>query len=422
LEQVITVSQVNRYIKLKMDHDSKISDIYISGEISNFVCHSKSGHFYFTLKDEEASIKAVMFKQNSSGVKFTPQNGMKVIVRGQISVYERDGIYQIYVTEMIVDGAGNLALAFEQLKEKLKNEGLFDEKYKKSLPQYPDKIGIITSLTGAALQDMLNVFSRRYPICELVIYPAVVQGENAAKSVISGLKYFLENKVDIIIIARGGGSAEDLWCFNDEDLAREIFKCNTPVVSGIGHEIDFTIADFVSDLRAPTPSAAAEVCTPDINSLKYSILNLYDRCQGIVDKKIEYFSEKIYNLENRPCLKNAEFYLQSMREKLNFLSNRPCLNNPCVLVDKYKNDVSLLYSKLCATYENCQIKRKANFAANVAKLDALSPLKVLSRGYTFVTQNNKTVTFSDLKVKDEISIRFFDGCADAKIISKDEGK
>ena len=420
MEQVITVSQVNRYIKLKLDGDPRLSDILISGEISNFVCHSKSGHFYFSLKDEESSIKAVMFRQNSIKIKLLPQNGQKVIVRGQISAYERDGIYQIYVTDIIFDGEGTLALAFEKLKQKLLDEGLFDDIHKKKLPQYPEKIGLITSPTGAALQDMLNVFSRRYPICELLIYPAIVQGDSAAKSVTDGIEYFSQNPVDVIIIARGGGSAEDLWCFNDESLARKIFDCKTPVVSGIGHEIDFTIADFVADLRAPTPSAAAEICVPDINSIKYNISSLFEKCERNVLKKIDYAKETVLNFKNRPCLKNTQFYLNSMKDKLDALSNRPCISNPDKLLEAYRTNLSLLSNHLAVSKDKDYTKRKGEFASLSAKLDALSPLKVLSRGYSVVTKDSNTVSFKQIEKDDDVTIRFVDGVATAKITSKQE--
>ena len=421
MEQVITVSQVNKYLKLKMDHDVRLSDIYISGEISNFTNHSKSGHFYFSLKDESSAIKAVMFRQHSCNVKFTPKDGQKVIVRGQVSVFERDGIYQVYVTEIVPDGAGTLALAFEELKEKLKNEGLFDEKHKKSLPLYPEKIGIVTSPTGAAVQDMLNVFKRRYPLCELVIYPALVQGDNAAKTITDGIKYFyLKNMVDVIIIARGGGSAEDLWCFNDEALAREIYASHIPVVSAVGHETDFTIADFVSDLRAPTPSAAAELCTPDINSLRYNLSEFSDRSEALIKSRLEMFSKQLEYFENRPCLKNAEYYLKSMKDKLLSLMSRPCISRTDTLFDNQKTKLIQLNDKLNSATEKIYFENKAKLLSLAAKLDALSPLKVLTRGYSFVTKQDKLVSCKSLSPDDEVSVRFYDGTAQAKILTKTE--
>jgi len=423
LEQVITVSQVNKYLKLKMDHDVRLNDIYIGGEISNFTNHIKSGHFYFSLKDEESAVKAVMFRQHSSKVKFTPKDGQKVIVRGQVSVFERDGIYQIYVAEMIPDGAGNLALAFEELKEKLKNEGLFEESHKKPLPAYPEKIGIVTSPTGAALQDMLNIFGRRYPLCELIIYPALVQGDGAAKSIIDGIKYFSsKNEVDIIIISRGGGSAEDLWCFNDETLAREIYASDIPVVSGVGHETDFTIADFAADLRAPTPSAAAELCTPDINSLRYQLSELFEKSELLIKRKLSSSAQNLSLLESRPCLKNSEFYLQSMREKLKSFLSRPCLSKPNELFEKQKTNLNLLNDRIYTITERLNLEKRAQLSGLASKLDALSPLKVLTRGFSVVTKQDVPVTAKTLLTDDLISIHFYDGTAQARVTSINESR
>ncbi len=421
MEQVISVSQVNKYLKLKMDHDVRLSDIYIGGEISNFTNHVKSGHFYFSLKDSESIIKAVMFRQYASDVKFTPKDGQKVIVRGQVSVFERDGIYQIYVTEMQPDGAGNLALAFEELKEKLKVEGIFDDRHKKPLPSYPEKIGIVTSPTGAAIQDMLNIFKRRYPLCELVLYPALVQGENAAKTVINGIRYFNNiEKVDVIIIGRGGGSAEELWCFNDEMLAREIYASEIPVVSAVGHETDFTISDFSADLRAPTPSAAAELCTPDINTLLFRVSELSQKLNSVIENKLSYYNEKIHNLENRPCLSDVQFYIDNMRSKLNFFLSRPCLSKPEELFEKQKTRLNQNISAVSALSEQLLYKRRFELVNYASKLDGLSPLKVLTRGFSAVTKDKNIVTAKGLSAGDEISILFHDGTADARVTSVKE--
>ena len=421
MEQVISVSQVNKYLKLKMDHDVRLSDIYIGGEISNFTNHVKSGHFYFSLKDSESIIKAVMFRQYASNVKFTPKDGQKVIVRGQVSVFERDGIYQIYVTEMQPDGAGNLALAFEELKEKLKAEGIFDDRHKKPLPSYPEKIGIVTSPTGAAIQDMLNIFKRRYPLCELVLYPALVQGENAAKTVIDGIKYFNNiEKVDVIIIGRGGGSAEELWCFNDEMLAREIYASEIPVVSAVGHETDFTISDFAADLRAPTPSAAAELCTPDINTLLFRVSELSQKLNSVIENKLSYYNEKIHNLENRPCLSDVQFYIDNMRSRLNFFLSRPCLSKPEELFEKQKTRLNQNISAVSVLSEQLLYKRRLELVNCASKLDGLSPLKVLTRGFSAVTKDKNIVTAKGLSAGDEISILFHDGTADARVTSVKE--
>ncbi|MBQ8869392.1 MAG: exodeoxyribonuclease VII large subunit [Oscillospiraceae bacterium] len=421
MEQVISVSQVNKYLKLKMDHDVRLSDIYIGGEISNFTNHLKSGHFYFSLKDSESIIKAVMFRQHASNVKFTPKDGQNVIVRGQVSVFERDGIYQIYVTEMLPDGAGNLALAFEELKEKLKAEGIFDEGHKKPLPSYPEKIGIVTSPTGAAIQDMLNIFGRRYPLCHIVLYPALVQGESAAKTIIDGIKYFNNNeKVDVIIIGRGGGSAEELWCFNDEALAREIYASEIPIVSAVGHETDFTISDFAADLRAPTPSAAAELCTPDINTLLFCVSELSQKLNSVIENKLSYYSEKIHNLENRPCLNDVQFYIDNMRSKLNFFLSRPCLSRPEELFEKQKIKLSKNVSSVSALSQQLLHKKRLELVNYASKLDGLSPLKVLTRGFSVVTKDKNTVTANGLSAGDEISILFHDGTADVRVTSVKE--
>ncbi len=418
MNQAITVSQLNRYIKLKIDHDIKLNDICIIGEISNFKNHVKTGHFYFSLKDEESIVKVVMFFQNACKVKFTPSDGMRVVISGKVSVYERDGSYQIYATEMIPDGAGDLALAFEQLKEKLKNEGLFDEAHKKSLPEYPEKIGIITSPTGAAVQDMLNIFTRRFPMCSLVLYPALVQGDNAAKSMIDGLNHFEQSeKVDIIVIGRGGGSVEDLWCFNNEALARAIFACKTPVVSCVGHETDFTIADFVADLRAPTPSAAAELCVPDSNTVRFRLSELSQRSTNLISGKIEILSDRVIGYLQRPCLKDADFHIANLRNRLSALSQRPCLTKPELLYSERQLKLKNISGNLLASMKNHEIKLNAKLSENAAKIDALSPLKVLSRGYGLVTKDNKPVTAKKLENNDEITLNFADGSANARVIS-----
>ena len=283
---VLTVSQLNFYIKSILDSDANLENIFLTGEISNFTDHYQSGHFYFSLKDNKSVVKAIMFAGFARRVKFRPQNGMKVIVRGRVTVYETSGVYQVYVEDMQPDGVGALNLAFEQLKEKLLKEGLFDTKTKKSLPKYPQKVGVITSETGAVFWDIQNVMKRRFPLAEIVFQPVLVQGEGAAEQIIGAIKEFNEDALcDVLIVARGGGSIEDLWAFNDENLARAIADSKIPIVSAVGHETDFTICDFVADLRAPTPSAAAELVVPDaqklISDLEYltSYVNSLMRCR-----------------------------------------------------------------------------------------------------------------------------------------------
>ena len=418
MNQAITVSQLNRYIKLKIDHDVKLNDICIVGEISNFKNHIKTGHFYFSLKDDESVVKAVMFRHNACNVKFALRDGMRIVIKGQVSVYERDGAYQIYVTEIIPDGAGNLALAFEQLKEKLENEGLFDTKHKKSLPEYPEKIGIITSPTGAAVQDMLNIFTRRFPVCNLVLYPSLVQGDNAVRTMIDGLNHFEQNeKVDVIVIGRGGGSTEDLWCFNDEMLARAIFACKTPVVSCVGHETDFTIADFVADLRAPTPSAAAELCVPDSNTVRFRLSELSQRSISLFKGKIDILSDRVKWYSQRPCLKDADFHIHNLRNRLFALLQRPCLSKPEFICYDRLLKLNFVSENLISSMKNYELRLNVKLSENAAKINALSPLKVLSRGYGLVTKDKQTVTALNLETNDEITINFADGIANAKVIS-----
>ncbi len=389
----LTVSQLNEYVGAIIDSAELLSDIYIKGEISNFVNHYKSGHCYFTLKDSGGNLKAVMFRSNASRVPFVPENGMKVTAHGRISVYERDGIYQLYCDELIPDGIGALYLAFEQLKEKLLAEGIFDEQHKKPIPKYPKKIGIVTSPTGAAIADLLNILQRRYPICEIELYPALVQGQGAPRSLINGLYYF-ENKVDTIIIGRGGGSIEDLWAFNDEALARAIFKCKTPIISAVGHEIDFTISDFVADLRAPTPSAAAELAVPDKNELKAYLQAIERSLDFAISSSVSHYSDKIKAIAEKNIFKSPEFYLDKKRTDL--------LNIEMSFYGAFEKDIST----------------KRNSVSNIsAKLLALNPLAVLSRGYSAVYASDKTVVSSVKHVKpgDEIYLEMHDGTANATV-------
>lgn len=391
---VITVSQVNRYIKALMDESVPLRNIYISGEISNFKHYFSSGHMYFTLKDENSQLKAVMFSSNAKLLKFTPENGMKVICCGRISVYEKNGEYQLYVDDMQPDGIGALNLAFEQLKEKLFKEGVCDDEIKKPLPQFPKKIGVVTSNIGAAVEDIKNITGRRYPLAEIVIAPTVVQGDNAPADIVKSIR-LLDNMadIDVIIVGRGGGSIEDLWAFNTEEVARAVISCKTPVVSAVGHETDFTICDFVSDLRAPTPSAAAELVCPDINALanQLSVLksSLFNYINIIVDANMQYVSE---------------------------LTHCPVLENYDAVISAYKDNVDVLETRLKDAL-SYNIENKSFMLSVLAgKLNALSPLAVLARGYSAVQKNNGIIkSVSQIKENDEIHIKFFDGNAICKV-------
>lgn len=391
MSSLLTVSQLNRYIAFRMKEDKQLKGILISGEISNFTNHAKSGHLYFTLKDSTSSIKAVMFASAASRLNFVPSSGMKVIISANVQVFERDGIYQLYVNDMQPDGIGALYVAFEQLKERLSAEGLFDESIKKPLPEFPTKIGIVTSIEAAALQDMLNIISRRYPIAEIVIYPCLVQGANAPESICSALKRADDGENDIIIVGRGGGSLEDLMAFNSESVARTIFNCETPVISAVGHETDTTIADFAADLRAPTPSAAAELAVPELSTLK-NFLNA---------------SQKV--LEKRLIDKTVFLRLQLSNRERSLVSAKP--------ENRIENSRKILDERKHRLQELLKIKtelKSAALNAKISALDNLSPIKIMMRGYSLVYKDDKLVHSSlELKTGDNISVKLHDGEVEA---------
>ena len=384
---ILTVTQVNKYIKSVFDADLNLQSVFISGEISNFVNH-RSGHYYLTLKDDGAEIKSVMFRSANAKLKFLPENGMKVVCKGRISVYETSGAYQLYIDNMIPDGSGALNLAFEQLKERLEKEGLFDSAHKKPVPEYPKKVGVITSPTGAAVQDIKNVLSRRYPLAEMIFYPALVQGDGAADDIVNAIKYFNKfNLADVLIVGRGGGSIEDLWAFNEEALARSIYESDIPVISAVGHETDFTICDFVADLRAPTPSAAAELAVPDI-------------------------STELRRLNNqKSLLLNLSLsYTDNLRIMLSVLNNQLEKRSPQTFVNDYRVRCDKAEIKIENSAAAFLLESRKNFSAVCAKLDALSPLKILSRGFAAVSKNGEAVISSTKLVKgDKINVVFSDG-------------
>lgn len=384
---ILTVTQVNKYIKSVFDADLNLQSVFISGEISNFVNH-RSGHFYLTLKDDGAEIKSVMFRSANAKLKFLPENGMKVVCKGRISVYETSGAYQLYIDNMIPDGSGALNLAFEQLKERLEKEGLFDAAHKKPVPEYPKKVGVITSPTGAAVQDIKNVLSRRYPFAEMIFYPALVQGDGAADDIVNAIKYFNKfNLADVLIVGRGGGSIEDLWAFNEEALARSIYESDIPVISAVGHETDFTICDFVADLRAPTPSAAAELAVPDI-------------------------STELRRLNNqKSLLLNLSLsYTDNLKIMLSVLNNQLEKRSPQTFVNDYRVRCDKAEIKIENSAAAFLLESRKNFSAVCAKLDALSPLKILSRGFAAVSKNGEAVISATKLVKgDKINVVFSDG-------------
>lgn len=387
--KILTVSQLNFYIKSALDNDSNLQILLLQGEISNLTDHYSSGHIYFSLKDENSVVKAVMFSYAAKNLKFKPQNGMKVLIRGRVSLYEPSGQYQVYVEDMQPDGVGALALQFEQLKQKLQKQGLFSKEHKKPIPKYPETIGVITSPTGAAVRDIFNVLSRRYSCADIIMCPVLVQGENAAYDLTRAVKRFSENKLcDVIIIGRGGGSQEDLWAFNDENLANAIYNCETPIISAVGHETDFTICDFVCDLRAPTPSAAAELAVPDASELLLSLSSQRQYIDSIVDKKL---------IDYKRSLDNSSRLLLAY--------------SPQNKIKDYHKSLDSLATRLLSVSDKLIDSNTKNLAKTASKLSALNPVDVLMRGYSYTTdENGNTVSsVNDVTSGDLIHIKVTDG-------------
>lgn len=390
----ITVTDLNSYIKQKVDGDEFLNNVLVKGEISNFKNHY-TGHMYFTLKDENSLIKCIMFKSYASNLKFMPKDGMKVMIIGTVSVFERDGVYQIYCKAMQEDGMGSLHLAYEELKNKLEKQGLFAQEHKKEIPKMPKCIGVLTSNTGSVIRDIINVSTRRNPNVYIKLLPVPVQGSGAAEKIVEAIEMMNEkNLADVIIIARGGGSLEDLWPFNEEIVARAIYNSKLPVISAVGHETDFTIADFVADLRAPTPSAAAELAVPNISDIIIKLENYNNTLKINLKKKIE-----LMRLRYEKCLANRVFKepMQKINEKYMVID---------IHIRTMKNRID---SKLK--------KERSKFTEVVSKIDALSPLKTLTRGYSITTKESKLIkSVNQLQQNDEIQLRFIDGVAKAKII------
>ena len=391
----ITVTDLNKYIKGRIDNDEMLNNVLVKGEISNFKNHY-TGHMYFTLKDENSLIKCVMFKTYTTHLSFMPKDGMKVIVLGGVSVFERDGVYQIYAKAMKEDGLGNLYVAYEELKNKLSNEGLFDEKYKKPIPFMPKTIGVLTSNTGAVIRDIINVSTRRNPNVNIRLYPVPVQGSGAGEKIAEGIEFMNKNKLaDVLIIGRGGGSIEDLWPFNEEVVARSIFNSKIPIISAVGHETDFTIADFVADLRAPTPSAAAELAVANIDDVRETLKAYNNRYKVSLKKKIELMKMSYEKCMTRQAFKNPT---QKINEQYMLIDMKvKSLQNSILL--KIKED-------------------KTKFVKEVAKLDALSPLKTLTRGYSIISKQDGRIAkeVRDLSQGEKVSIRLSDGKVDAQVL------
>ncbi len=385
----VSVSELNTFIKMLLESAPTLNDVYVKGEISNFKNHISSGHFYFSLKDKDSQIKAVMFRSSASKMKFVPENGMMVVAHGRVASYVRDGQYQLYADSMEPDGVGALYVAFEQLKQRLAAQGVFAPEKKKPLPKIPKTIGVITSPTGAAVRDIINIATRRFPFAKIVVYPALVQGENAASSLISGIRYFNDTgSADVIIIGRGGGSIEDLWAFNDENLAKTVCASEIPVISAVGHETDFTICDFAADLRAPTPSAAAELAVPDTAELKHKIDNIISRESAVL---LQMLSAK--------------------RETLARYEKSRYLSSPGHMIDDRRMALVLSSERLMTSAAHVNEIKKHALSALSGKLEALSPLAVLSRGYGVVSsEEGKLIKeIADVSVGDKITVKVRDG-------------
>lgn len=398
-QQALTISQVNEYIRAMMDRDGLLGNVCVKGEISNYKLYP-SGHHYFTLKDESAALKCVMFKGSALRLRFRPENGMKIIAMGKISVYPRDGAYQLYCSAMMPDGMGDLHVAFEQLKSKLSAQGLFDPRFKKPIPKYPGVIGIVTSPVGAALRDMLRILNARYPLAQVRLFPARVQGAEAPGEIAAAIDYANRYKLaDVLIVGRGGGSIEDLWAFNEEIVAHAIFRSEIPVISAVGHEPDVTISDYVADLRAATPSNAAELAVPDQRSLLQAIDGYSGSMSASLGRQIKAARQRLQMLSASPAMESPLGYLQQRRNSLNILSGKLSL---------------------------CQNRRlnlsRQHFTALTAKLDAMSPLKVLTRGYAMAQSREGQVIKSVLQIQpgDAITLQVSDGKIDAYVTGTQE--
>ena len=394
-KRIITVSELNEYLKMLFEYDEILRNIYIKGEISNFTNHYKTGHFYFSLKDAGGSVRAVMFRSSASKLKFKPENGMRVVVGGRVSVFPRDGQYQVYVDVMEPDGVGALYMAYEQLRAKLEKEGLFAEERKKPLPRFPKRIGIVTSPTGAAIRDMLHITGRRFPSAEIVLYPALVQGADAAASIARGIRYFNTKKsVDLLIVGRGGGSLEDLWAFNEELLVRAVADSELPVISAVGHETDFTLCDFAADLRAPTPSAAAELAVPDTEELLSSLGHMNDRISLAMNRR-----------------------LARGRDRLGLLSSSRMLKDPRAFIDDKRMALAMDEQALYTRMERILAAKRAEFQYKTAKMEALNPLAVVARGYSAVFDEKGILvkSVSQIAPGDGISFALTDGKVHARV-------
>lgn len=421
-EKYLTVGAITKYLKYKFDTDANLKQVFIKGEISNFKAHT-SGHFYFSIKDETSKINAIMFSSNASKLNFMPADGMKVMVTGRITVYEATGGYQIYVNDMMEDGIGNLYVAFEKLKKQLASEGLFDEAHKKKIPTIPTRVGIITASTGAAIRDILSTIKRRFPICETVLFPSLVQGDAAAVDIVRNIKRAEQYDLDVLIIGRGGGSIEDMWPFNEEIVARAIYDCSIPTISAVGHEIDFTIADFVADLRAPTPTGAAELAVPNLLDLQKQIQNLKIRGSENILQKVNYNTLYLESIKNSFVIKNPMIMYENRKQALDMMFEK-VVN--LISNQVHQSRVHLTHLKEHYILNNpTELYKTSRLELNnlIEKLEVINPLGVLKRGYTLNYQEDRLIaSIHDVKEDRVMKTVFHDGEIEAKIISVKEKK
>ena len=437
-EKYLTVTALNRYIKYKFQYDNNLRNILISGEISNFKRHSR-GHFYFTLKDSQSQISAIMFKSSADKVLFSPKDGDKVYLKASVDSYEQGGTYQLYVTDMKLSGIGDLYLKFEKLKKELSEAGLFDEKFKKPIPKYPNVIGVVTSPTGAAIHDIITTTSRRYPLARLILYPALVQGEGAKDSIASQIrKANMDSLCDVLIVGRGGGSLEDLWAFNEKIVAMAIFDSKIPVISAVGHEVDFSISDFVADKRAATPTAAAELATPNVLDIKQDLLEYNHQFNKNINYIIKDKKISLVNLMERLDKASPLQKLNDNKDKLNKLNERlnnsllsllietktkldgldkrltPLFNN---IIDYKKHSLDILDQKINPLIKQIMISKDNRFKLAISKLESLNPLSIMDKGYSIASKDQKVIrSINDVNKDDNIRVRLKDGSINAKVV------
>jgi exodeoxyribonuclease VII large subunit len=422
-QRYLTVTALTKYIKYKFDQDAHLKNVLLKGEISNFKHHSR-GHFYFTLKDDQAQISAIMFAGNAKSVPFTPEHGMSVLVEGYISVYEASGNYQIYVKSMAQDGIGNLYLAYEKLKQKLEQEGLFDARHKRPIPAFPKTIAVLTSPTGAAVRDIIHIVNRRYPLARIIVYPTLVQGEYAKDSIVNQLaKVEQDGFADVILLGRGGGSIEDLWPFNEEAVAYAIFRCKIPIISAVGHETDFTISDFVADLRAPTPSGAAELAVPSQIELSNHLRQLQDQMRRALEGLLERRTDRLRRLEDSIVFRDPMRLFERRIRRLDHLDDSLRLLHPGARLKQAKKDLSMWTNRLQETYRTRLTEKRNEHAMLVHQLELINPLSLMKKGYSVTRSKQRIVTsVAQVETGDAITVQLQDGSLEATVqhIRKDD--